>query len=202
MSQLRILTNTFGNFQMNVTAFSSPIFGSIGGAQTKQNMQWYPIKANQPEIQFEVQFLSEMDYEKFWKFVRDSQVLSLTAGGGTGNPINEMVRLNWPERNINNWSGIITEFEAGGRRANPAPQAQFTVFLFDSFVSQYTEMSTFPVNFYNSFGYIMQGFQNLIANPYKLELPRIPVPQMQTPGQNQGPDTVTPPTEDEERQEQ
>lgn len=186
---------------MNVIAFSSPIFGSIGGAQTKRAMQWYPIKANQPEIQFDVQFASEMDYEKFWKFVRESQQLSLNAGGGSGNPLNEMVRLNWPERNINNWSGLITEFEAGGQRANPVPQAQFTVFLFDSFVSRYTEIATFPANFYNSFGYIAQGFRNLIPNPYNFQLPTIPGSQLAL-SQGLGPNTVTPTTEEEEEQQQ
>ena len=200
MSQLQIITNTFGNFRMNVTSFSSPIFGSIGGAQTKKVMQWYPIKANQPEIQFDVQFLSELDYERFWKFVRDSQALSLNIGGGMGNPANEMVRLNWPERNINNWSGLITEFEAGGRRANPTPQAQFTVFLFDSFVSRYTEISTISANFYDSFGFILQGFRNLIPNPYGLQLPRIPVTLPQPP--SQAPSIVNPSTQEEEQQEQ
>ena len=74
MSQLRVATNTFGNYQMNVLSFTSPISGSINGVQTKKMKQWYPIKANQPEIQFNVQFTSEQDYETFQTFVRDSQL--------------------------------------------------------------------------------------------------------------------------------
>jgi hypothetical protein len=177
---------------MNVISFSSPIIGSIGGAQTKKNMVWYPIKANQPEIQFEVQFLSEMDYERFSDFVQDSQVWAMTA-------TTPMVYLDWPERNINQWSGLISEFEAGGKRANPTPQAQFTVFLFDSFVSRYTEMSTIPANFYNSLGFNLQGFRNLIPNPYNLRLPNIPAIMPQV---NQGPNTVIPTTEEEEQQDE
>lgn len=179
MSQLQILTNNLGNFRLNVLSFSSPIFGSISGAQTRYMMQWYPIKANQPEVQFDVQFASELDYEKFQKFVRDSQTTSLNAP-------QPMVHLNWPERNINNWSGMITEFVAGGSRFNPAPRAQFIVSLVDSFVSKYTEISTPSAIFEKSFGFVMKGFTNLIPNPYQLRLPDYinllpPLPPLQRP---------------------
>lgn len=63
MSQLQILTNNFGNFNLNVLSFSSPMSSSINGVQTKKNKRWYPVKANQPELQLDVQFASEKDYE-------------------------------------------------------------------------------------------------------------------------------------------
>lgn len=170
MSQLRITTNNFGNFRLNVTSFSSPIFGSINGTQTKKQMHWYPIKSNQPEIEFEVQFASEKDYETFQKFVRNSQLWSLNAP-------RPMVHLNWPERNINNWSGLITQFVAGGTRANPAPKAKFTVFLFDNFIAQYTEMASLAPTFSKALNIVMGGFQHLIANPYGLRLPQGPLSQ-------------------------
>lgn len=167
MSQLQINTNNWGNFRLNVLSFSSPIFGSISGAQTKKNKRWYPIKANQPEIQFEVQFFGEKDYETFQKFIRSSQEWSLV----TRTP---MLHLNWPERNINNWSGIITEFQSGGQRFNPAPRARFTVFLFDSYVSQYNEMSQLAsvgADFGKYFSFTARGFAHLMPNPFNLKLP-------------------------------
>lgn len=192
MSQLQILTNNFGNFRLNVIAFSSPIFGSINGTQTKKQMQWYPIKSNQPEIEFEVQFASEKDYETFQEFVQNSQKWSLNAP-------RPMVHLNWPERNINNWSGIITQFEAGGRRADPAPKAKFTVYLFDNFIAQYTEMASLAPTFSKGLNIVMGGFQRLIANPYGLRLPWIAPSRrgqqnLQGQGQQENPAYIVTPT--------
>lgn len=167
MSQLQINTNTFGSYKMNVLSFTSPIFGSISGVQTKKMKQWYPIKANQPEIQFNVQFTSEQDYETFQKFVRDSQQWSLAAPS-------PMVYLNWPERNINNWSGMIVGFMAGGMRGNYAPRASFTVSLFTSFVSKYTEMSSVGAVLEKAMPFLTQGglsLASLFPNPFGLRLP-------------------------------
>lgn len=168
MSQLQIISNTMGVFRLNVLAFSSPIFGSISGAQTRTMKQWYPIKANQPEIQFDVQFFGERDYEAFQDLVRKSQEASLTVP-------QPMIRLNWPERNINNWSGMITEFQSGGMRFNIAPRAKFTVFLFDSYVSKYNQMSQLAsagAKFADAFPIMLRGFTNLL-NPFGLNLPSL-----------------------------
>ena len=173
MSQLTITTDTLGTYNLNVLAFSSPIFGSISGAQTRDQMHWYPIKANQPEIQFDVQFFGEKDYESFQNLVHQSQRWALTAA-------QPMIYLNWPEKNINNWSGLITQFQGGGMRFNPAPRARFTVFLFDSFVSQYnqaTELASIAADFGTYFVAMAKGFSNWInilptvLNPNGLKLP-------------------------------
>lgn len=156
-----------GTFKMNVLAFSSPISGSISGAQTRKYMRWYPIKANQPEIQFDVQFIGEQDYERFQDAVHESQKLSLSSR-------QPMVRLNWPERNINNWSGLITQFQGGGMRFNPAPRAKFTVFLFDSYVSSYNEMTqlaSLGANFAAYFPIMSVGFTRILSNAAGLTLP-------------------------------
>lgn len=189
MSQLQIRTNNFGNFSLNVIAFSSPLSGTIGGTQVKKMKLWYPIKANQPEINFDVQFVGEQDYELFQKFVRESQQWALTASY-------PMVTLNWPERNINNWTGLILNFNAGGMRFNYAPRAQFTVSLVDSYVSQYTQASSIGAVFENSFNFVFKPFLNLLPNPFNLQLPR-PNNNQYAPGtsgdQNQNsPNTVEP----------
>ena len=174
MSQLQILTNNFGNFNLNVLAFSSPMTSSINGVQTKQNKRWYPVKANQPELQLDVQFVSEKDYETFQDFVRNSQKWALNYA--TGSP---MVYLNWPERNINNWSVIIKDFQSGGQRANPAPRARFSIDLVDSFVSEYTDQGSIGAVFKASYGFFMQTFMHVLPNPYNLRLPSIPLQQQQ-----------------------
>jgi hypothetical protein len=175
MSQLQIMTNNFGNFNLNVLAFSSPMSSVINGVQTKQNKRWYPVKAGQPDLQLDVQFVSEKDYETFQDFVRSSQKWALNVASSA-----PMVYLNWPERNINNWSGIIKEFQSGGQRANPAPRARFSVELVDSFVSEYTDQGSIGAIYRASYGFVMQTFTHVLANPFGLRLPAIPAQQQQT----------------------
>ena len=111
-----------------------------------------------------------------------------------------MVNLNWPERNINNWSGLITKFQAGGMRANPAPRASFTVYLFDSFISQYSELASIAPTFTQYFSFASNVFSALIPNPYNMRLPNIPLTQIPGIIPPQEPNTVTPTTETEEEQ--
>lgn len=139
MSQLLLRTVYFGQFALNVTSFSSSIFGTLSASQTKTKSQIFPIKANQFEITFEVIFPSEQEYETFQRFVRSTQVNALGFPG-------PQVHLWWPERNMYNWSGLIKEFRAGGRRANYAPRAKFVVYLIDSLVSQLTEVASYSIS--------------------------------------------------------
>lgn len=114
---------------MNVLQFSSPIFGTLSAVQTRTMLQHFPIKANQPNIEFVVQFRSEYEYELFQRFVKATQNYALAIG-------QESITLAWPERGINNWTGVIKEFRAGGMRRNYAPRARFTVDLVTSMVSE------------------------------------------------------------------
>lgn len=129
MSKL-FLANSRTNWQLNVTQFSSPIFGEISSAQTKSMAHHYPVRSNQPEVQFSVQFTSEVEFENFQRFVRSHQQETLANA--------TLLWLNWPERNIDNWTGVIRSFRAGGMRRNYAPQASFVVDLVDSMVSRRT----------------------------------------------------------------
>ena len=129
MSHLLIKTKPFGTFRMNVLQFTSPIFGTLSAVQTRTMLQHFPIKANQPNIEFVVVFPSEYEYERFQKFVKATQNYALTIG-------QESITLSWPERGINNWTGVIKEFRAGGARRNYTPRARFTVDLVTSMVSE------------------------------------------------------------------
>ena len=145
MSQL-YLTAAGQQFVLNVLSFSSPIFATMNGAQTKTQYQYFPIKANQPQMEFDVLFASEMDYENFQIFVRNSQVHVLTATGPAASNLtlsgSQLVALYWPQRNIENYTGVITAFEAGGKRRNYTPRAKFTVDLADSMVSHVTQIAS------------------------------------------------------------
>lgn len=131
MSQL-LIANNAANWKLNIIQFNSPIYNEVSSSQTKVMAMHFPIRCNQPEIQFNVQFRSENEYENFQRFVRAHQQDALQHAN--------LVTLNWPERNINNWTGVIKKFQAGGKRFNFAPQASFTVDLVDSLVSSRMEL--------------------------------------------------------------
>jgi hypothetical protein len=127
MSQLTLATRQ-ATWSLNATQINSPIYGQISSAQTKNMAMHFPIRCTQPEIQFDVVFPSENEYEQFQRFVRAHQQDALANL--------QLLTLNWPQRNINNWTGVIKSFQAGGKRFNFAPTASFSVDLVDSMVSQ------------------------------------------------------------------
>jgi len=159
VSQLRLTSRYAGTFYMNVTSFQSPIFQSIVGVQTKTMHHWFPIKTNQPEIQFSVQFANEHDYEKFQQYVRNSQVASLVQSE------QPWVTLWWPERSIQNWTGFIKEFQCGGERFDPAPKASFTVELVESMVSQRAVLSSVGADFWNLLGVELPWVDKILQQP-------------------------------------
>lgn len=104
MSQLTI-SSTTTTFHLNVVSFSSPIYGTIASTQVKRMAIYFPIKLVQPDIQFDVVFATEADYEAFQRFVRLHQIIALSSVS--------LITMNWPERNIVNQTGFIRHFEAG-----------------------------------------------------------------------------------------
>lgn len=131
-------------YNLNVLSFSSPLFGTISSAQTRYQEQHFPIKALQPDISLDVIFSNEQDYENFQRFVRNHQ-LDAQANAN-------LVTLNWPERNIDNYTGLIKQFRAGGMRYNFAPRASFQVDLVNSSVSTRTEVSAISTLFTDILG--------------------------------------------------
>ena len=128
MSQLMVTSAKFGVRNLNVLSFSAPIFATIGSAQTKTRAQHFPIKAIQPELQLSLIFASEADFEDFQGYIRNVQLDALhSASPG--------LTLNWPERMINNLSGLPKSFIQGGMRFNPYPKAALTIELINSLAS-------------------------------------------------------------------
>jgi hypothetical protein len=136
MSQLVITTTYAGTFTMNVLQFSAPMFGTMMSGQTKKKIVYFPIKAQQPQLELEVIFASVADYNGFQAFVRATQLNALT------NDIEPGVTLTWPQRNILNWTGVIRNFQAGGERFVYAPKARFVIDLIDCFVSSRTTIAS------------------------------------------------------------
>jgi hypothetical protein len=97
--------------------------------------------------EIDVQFRSEEDFEDFQRFVRGHQQRVLF----NPSPINT-VWLNWPERNIDNWTGVIKAFKAGGERFVFAPRASFIVSLIDSMVSSRTDIASLVPNWRTIYG--------------------------------------------------
>lgn len=147
MSRLVVRSRSLGqSFELNCLQFSSPIVASIGSSQTRTQMRHFPVKVNQAEIDFLVQFASEPDYERFQEFVRRTQQRALVNARYPG------VTLSWPERGIRNWTGVIKSIRAGGMRFNPAPRATFSVSLIESSVSQRSFINTVASDWRTIFG--------------------------------------------------
>lgn len=133
MSHLVIASVTEA-YALNVLSFSSPIYETISSVQTHNKAVHYPIRISQPDIEFSVIFRNEKNYERFQRFIRNHQQNCM------GVP--SLLTLNWPERNISNWSGVVEEIQAGGARRNFSPRATFRVTLIDSMVTRRTNLAS------------------------------------------------------------
>lgn len=158
MSQMVLSGAYFEDIHLNVLSFSSPIFQQFVSAQTKHYIVHFPIKTNQPSISFAVQFSNERDYETFQRFVRKHHVVSV----GEGQQVSE-ITITWPERNMN-FTGFIKQFQAGGKRFNVAPRAQFTVDLIKSFVSEKTTISSKGTPYTQVYGPQIDILKNVVQD--------------------------------------
>jgi hypothetical protein len=145
MSQLRVSGTNQPDFYLNVLNFDAPITGELNSAQTQSQVQYFPIKAFQMELVCDVIFPSENLWQQWQAWVRQNMINSQNSNT-TGNP---GVTLNWPQRNINNWTGVIPSAKAGGMRANYAPRTRVEFQLIVSLVSN--------LNIFSSFGSAWQG---------------------------------------------
>lgn len=140
MSKLRLTNSRWGSRDLNVISFSSPVSGMMDSAQTRTLEHHFPIKALQPELELEVAFRSEADWEDFQLWVRNVQIDTQL------NAISPGVTVWWPQRSIYNWTGVIKAVRAGGMRFNFSPRAKFIIDLVDSMVSSRTSLSSIGSN--------------------------------------------------------
>lgn len=147
MSKLRMMSQGLGaTYDLNVLSFTAPINATITPIQTRLMIQHFPVKVNQPEVEFDVIFRSEKEFEQFQEFVRNHQVKALT------NFLHPGVTLFWPERDIRNWTGVIKQFRAGGARRNYAPLAKINISLIDSSVAKRTDVMSIVSAWQTIFG--------------------------------------------------
>ena len=138
MSQLKLTGQDGISFKLNVTQFRSPMSAQITSAQTRTMLQHFPIRCGQPDIQFTCVFSTLDEKHGFQNFVREHQVKALTMEKNS--PMD--VTLFWPERNIENWTGYITQYKVDERRFEYRPDVTFGVDLVDSMMSEKTTLSS------------------------------------------------------------
>jgi len=160
MSQLLLASRT-ATWKLNVVSFHSSLFGQMSSTQVQSMAVHFPIKLSQPDVQFDVVFPDETTYENFQLFVRNHQQ---QASNST-----QLVTLNWPQRNITNWTGFIRAFERGGKRWNVMPRGSFVVDLVDSFVSSRTYQGSMSSNWTTIVGMGLPGL-SLINPPTPAEI--------------------------------
>jgi hypothetical protein len=148
VSHLYVRSPTLGvEFKLNCVAFSTVLSSQMSSVQTKKMMHHFPVKAQQPEVSFDLIFNSEKEHERFWRFTRAHQQAALNSWP------NPEINLWWPERDIYNWSGLVKNFRAGGARRNYTPRAKLTVDLIDSVFSQRTDIASAASSIWQVAGY-------------------------------------------------
>lgn len=138
MSQLILSSKGFDDFKLNVTQFRSPMSASITSAQTRSMLQHFPIRCGQPDVNFTIMFANQADKHAFQNFVRQHQLNAQSMDQDT----DYAVTLWWPERNIENWTGYITQYTVVEKRFEVAPTVTFGVTLIDSMMSEKTTVAS------------------------------------------------------------
>ncbi len=161
MSQLRVTATGQSDFYLNVLNFDSPITGEMNSAQTKSQVQYFPIKAFQPDLTVDVVFPSEAQWQQWQSWARQN-MLNTQNSNSTGNP---GVTLNWPERSINNWTALIPGAKAGGLRANYAPRTRIEFQLIVSLVSGLQIFSSFGTSIESGILGAGSNLDNLFSLP-------------------------------------
>lgn len=144
----RLVIRGMGNsYTMQVRSFSTNMAASINTVQVQSQQHHYPIRVDQPDMNFDVQFLNSQEKKLFQNFVRNHQMNALTR---TITP--PWATFWWPERDMYNWTGYINWYMAGSKRFTAAPSIQFTVKLVDSLVSSRTVVGSAGSTYSDVFG--------------------------------------------------
>lgn len=168
MSAMTMTCANVGTLKLKVVSFNSPMRGDMRSSQTKHTKHHWPIKASQQAFQMTIQFNGWDEYRVFQDFIRKHHVRA------ANNAQNPEVVINFPARNINNWSGMVRQLSAGDQRFNIAPQAQIELILVDSMLSAKTFTSSFGEAF-------SKFFYTDIPDPTTIFVP--PTPVIPAPGQ-------------------
>lgn len=136
MSTLRMSCPYVGTVDVKVISFNSTVQGSFGSSQTKTMRHHWPVKASQQSLSLNIQFRNWYEYNQMQEYVRAHHLRSLLTVQYPE------VTLYWPQRNIDNWTGLINKMEAGDERFNIAPRTTLNITLIDSMLSEKTFTSS------------------------------------------------------------
>ena len=135
-------------WKLSCISFYTTLISEMSSAQTRTMQHHYPVKAQQPAVEFQVVFSSESEFERFLQFIRSHHLSGLSDWSRRPE-----VTLWWPERDITNWTGFVTQFVAGGARRNPAPHAKISVDLVDSMFYHRTDIASMAATWVQLAGY-------------------------------------------------
>jgi hypothetical protein len=161
-----------GWLDLKVNRFTTQLIGDMRSSQTKTALHHYPIKGAHQLLVMECIFSNWDEYRSVQEYVRRHQIRALRT---VQQP--EVV-LYWPERGIENWSGVIKTIAAGDERFNVAPTSSLEIQLIDSMISQKTWTSSFG----EDFGKFFESAMNL-EDPWI-----VPPPASNQPGAGTGTD--------------
>jgi hypothetical protein len=166
VSKLILKGHGGARFDLNITQFRSPMSASIASVQTRTRQHHFPIRAGQPDIQFTAHFTTLDEKHRFTNFVRDHQQNTQKSRFTPGSTPYQrgLVTLMWPERNIVDWTGYITNLPVREPRFEYAPKVTFGVMLVDSLMS----VSTTSASQGNSWWFI-RGLQIPQWQPWMAE---------------------------------
>lgn len=141
MSRLRMSSPDIGSLDVKVTRFNTQLTGDMRSSQTKYALHHYPIKPSHLSLILEVVFNGWPEYRTMQEYVRNHHIRALRT---VQQP---EITLYWPERGIDNWSGVVKRMEAGDERFNPAPKSTLEILLIDSMIGEKTWTSSFGEDF-------------------------------------------------------
>lgn len=145
MSLCRVSTPA-GERNLKVVSFSTGVAGRLSSAQVRDMLVHFPIKYSQPTLTLEVVCRDSTELQGLQDLIRSSHKRLLQNGAAS------LFKFWWPERGMQNWTGIPLGCTAGDRRFNIAPKLSLQFLLVDSLLSQRTMDSSWGTAFDAIFG--------------------------------------------------
>lgn len=140
MSLMKVSHDIAGTMHWKIIEFTSPLTSSIHSAQTRMAEVHMPIKAQQQTLQVQIQTSSIREMRDIQAYVRHCQHGALEAD--TLVVESPLCTLWWPQRGIDNWTGIPLTVQAGGERFIQAATLVVQFMLVDSLLSERTFSSS------------------------------------------------------------
>lgn len=127
------------DYRAKVVSFNSTVTSQISSVQTQLLAQHFPHKVSQSTLSLTLQMRNKTEARGFYNLVRNSQLRALQSL--------TLVSLFWPQRDIQDWTGVILSVQAGERADVTSPVVSFDLLLVDSLVSRRTWINSSATDF-------------------------------------------------------